>query len=113
MPWRGIMPFRTSRVGWALGLVAEVTDDLADLRGFAVVPAGFARQAGMALPDYDRVECQTLGILIRHKFAPFKHMIGKTFHQRSFCLALPLEATKGTFGVHPVICVVMGTFIQH
>lgn len=113
MPWRGVMPFRTSGVRWALGLVAEVTEDLPDLREFAVIPAGVARQAGTTLSDYARVECQTLGKLKRHKFASFKHMIGKTFHQRSFGLALTLDVAKGIFGVHPVTCGVMGTFVQH
>ncbi len=113
MPWRGVMPFRTSRVRWAPGLVAEATGDLADIREFAVVPAGAARQAGTALSDYARVEYQTLGILKCHKFASFKHMIGNSFHQRSFGLVLPFDVTKGNFGVHPVICVVIGTFVQH
>lgn len=113
LPWRGDMPFRTSRACWAPGFAAEVTDDLADLRELTVVPAGVARQAGTAPSDYARAECQTLGILECHKSASFKHMIGKTSHRRSFGLALPLDVTKEIFGVHSVICIVMGTFVQH
>ena len=101
VPWRGVMHYRNSRVGWAPGLVAKVTGDLADPREFAVVPAGAARQAGTALSDYARVEYQTLGILKCHKFASFKHMIGNTFHQRSFGLVLPFDVTKGNYWRSP------------
>ncbi|MCY3873578.1 MAG: hypothetical protein OXF88_04715 [Rhodobacteraceae bacterium] len=107
------MHYRNSRVGWARGLVAKVTGDLADPREFTVVPAGFARQAGTAFSDDSRAENQTPGILKCHKFASSKHMIGKTFHRRSLGLALPLDVTIGIVGVHPVICVAMGTFVQH
>ena len=113
MPWRRVMPFRTSRVRWALGFVAEAADDPADLPDFSVVPAGVARQAGTALSDYAREERQTPGMLKRHEFTSFIHMIGKTILQRTFGLVLALVVTKGMFRVFPVICVIMGTYVQH
>ncbi len=107
------MPFRTSRVRWALGFVAEATDDPADLRDFFVIPSGVAGQAGPALSDYAWEERQTIGILKCHKSALFKHVIGKTFLPRTFGLVFTLDVTKGMLRVFPVTCVVMGTYRQH